>query len=152
VRQGKGQRDRAVYLSETAGLALQAYLAQTPRSPTALAFMYPNGKPLTYAWLYEHLLALGQAADVPNVTPHRLRHTLATRLLNAGMDVTRIQKLLGHEHLDTTMIYARVRDTTVEADYRKAMHYIELGQMPLSNRLVAELGRGDACERHYPIG
>jgi site-specific recombinase XerD len=133
VRQGKGQRDRAVYLSETAGLALQAYLAQTPRSPTALAFMYPNGKPLTYAWLYEHLLALGQAADVPNVTPHRLRHTLATRLLNAGMDVTRIQKLLGHEHLDTTMIYARVRDTTVEADYRKAMHYIELGQMPLSN-------------------
>lgn len=133
VRQGKGQKDRAVYLSDTASLALQAYLDQAPCPPTALVFIYPNGKPLSYAWLYEHLMALGQAAGVPNVTPHRLRHTLATRLLNAGMDVTRIQKLLGHEHLDTTMIYARVLDTTVEADYRQAMRHIELGQMPLSH-------------------
>lgn len=57
----------------------------------------------------------------------------ATRLLNVGMEVTRIQKLLGHEHLDPTMIYARVYDGTVEADYRKAMRIIEQQQMPLSD-------------------
>jgi hypothetical protein len=49
------------------------------------------------------------------------------------MDITRIQKLLGHEHLDTTLIYARALDTTVEADYRQAMRQIERRQMPLSD-------------------
>ena len=67
------------------------------------------------------------------MTPHRLRHTLATRLLNSGMDITRIQKLLGHEQVNTTMIYARVQDQTVETDYRQAMQQIEQQQMPLSN-------------------
>jgi hypothetical protein len=55
------------------------------------------------------------------VSPHRLRHTLATRLLNAGMDIVSIQHLLGHEKLDTTMIYTHVHDTTVERDFRQAM-------------------------------
>lgn len=67
---------------------------------------------------------------------HRLRHTFATRLLNAGMDITRIQKLLGHQHLNTTLIYARVSDATVEADYRRAMRAIEKRQMPLATTPV----------------
>ena len=132
VRQGKGQRDRVVYLSDTARHALHGYLAPHPLPPTAPLFRLPQGRAISYTWLYEHITALGRAARVPNLTPHRLRHTLATRLLNAGMDVTRIQKLLGHEHLDTTMLYARVLDTTVETDYRRAMHAIERQQMPLS--------------------
>ena len=132
VRQGKGQRDRVVYLSDTARHALHRYLAPHPLPPTTPLFRLPQGRAISYMWLYDHITALGQAADVPNLTPHRLRHTLATRLLNVGMDVTRIQKLLGHEHLDTTMLYARVLDTTVEADYRQAMHAIERQQMPLS--------------------
>ena len=52
------------------------------------------------------------------------------------MEVTRIQKLLGHEHLNTTMIYARVLDHTLEADYRRAMQAIELQQMPLSDQPI----------------
>jgi hypothetical protein len=73
------------------------------------------------------------AAGVAHVTPHRLRHTLATQLLNAGMDITRIQKLLGHEHISTTMIYARVQNATVEADYRQAMSKVQAQRPPLSN-------------------
>jgi len=134
VRQGKGQRDRVVYLSEVASQALTAYLAGTSFSPTTPLWLNPNnGQPITDGWLRDHTAALGEAAGVPQVTPHRLRHTLATRLLNAGMDITRIQKLLGHEHLDTTLIYARALDTTVEADYRQAMRQIERRQMPLSD-------------------
>jgi len=133
VRQGKGQRDRVVYLSETACQALAAYVNGTAFAPTTPLWLKPNGQPMTDGWLREHLATLSKAAGVPNVTPHRLRHTLATRLLNAGMDITRIQKLLGHEHLDTTLIYARVLDTTVEADYRQAMRHIERQQMPLSD-------------------
>jgi len=133
VRQGKGQRDRVVYLSEVASQALTAYLTGTSFSPMTPLWLKPNGQPITDGWLRDHLAALGEAADVSHVTPHRLRHTLATRLLNAGMDITRIQKLLGHEHLDTTLIYARALDTTVEADYRQAMRQIERRQMPLSD-------------------
>lgn len=137
VRAGKGGRDRVVYLSETARLALQRYLAGGSPPPTARLFTHCDGRPLSYMWLYEHLLRLGQAAKVSHVTAHRLRHTLATRLVNVGMEVTRIQKLLGHEHLDTTMIYARVYEATVEADYRKAMRIIEQQQMPLSDAPLA---------------
>jgi len=133
VRQGKGQRDRVVYLSDTAGQALRCYLAGLARQPADPVWTRPAGQPITYEWLYAHIAALGLAAGVPEVTPHRLRHTLATRLLNSGMDITRIQKLLGHQHIDTTMIYARVQDATLETDYRRAMSQIERQQMPLSN-------------------
>lgn len=133
VRQGKGQRDRVVYLSDLARQAMICYVGPTPRDPTDPVWTRPTGEPITDGWVREHIAALGQAAGVPEVFPHRLRHTLATRLLNAGMDITRIQKLLGHEDISTTMIYARVHDATVELDYRQAMHKIEHQQLPLSN-------------------
>ncbi len=133
VRQGKGQRDRVVYLSPTAGRAVRCYLGGRARQSAEPLWTRPAGQPITYEWLYARIVTLGQAAGVPEVTPHRLRHTLATRLLNAGMDITRIQKLLGHEHITTTLIYARVQDTTVETDYRRAMSQIERQQTPLSD-------------------
>lgn len=133
VRQGKGQRDRVVYLSSVARQAIEHYLDGFARPPDAPLLTRPDGRPLTYGWLRTHLAAFSRAAGVPNLTAHRLRHTLATRLLNAGMDITRIQKLLGHEHISTTMIYARVHDATVEANYHQAMNRIEIQQPPLSN-------------------
>jgi hypothetical protein len=59
------------------------------------------------------------------VYPHRLRHTAATQLLNAGCRVTSIQKFLGHKELSTTMVYARVHDQTVADDYYAAMQQVE---------------------------
>ena len=131
VRLGKGQRDRVVYLSPTAYQALTLYLQQTPVQPTTCLWVQPNGRPVTTGWLYKVIVGLGQAVGQA-VSPHRLRHTLATRLLNAGMKITRIQKLLGHDNLNTTMIYAQVLDKTLEADYRMAMSKIEANQLPLS--------------------
>lgn len=153
VRQGKGQRDRVVYFSATTHQALQLYLAKAQPNPTSPLLVRPTGQPITYAWLYEHIVALGQAAGNIAVTPHRLRHTLATRLLNVGMDISRIQKLLGHEHLSTTMIYAAVLDTTLEADYRQAMAQIEMAQMPLSRtpEAVPEWPRPQTADRPHPV-
>jgi integrase len=132
VRQGKGQRDRVVYLSSSACQALQAYLADMPLQPTLPLLRLPSGQPISYSWLYTHLTQVGQAAGQIKVTPHQLRHTLATRLLNVGMPVTAIQKLLGHDNLNTTMIYARVLEETVQAEYQRAMNQIEGQQMPFS--------------------
>ncbi len=74
------------------------------------------------------LYRYGQAAGV-KVSPHRLCHTLATRLLNQGMPITSIQRLLGHDKLDTTMVYAHVHDETVRSDFEQAM--TRLGQAPV---------------------
>jgi site-specific recombinase XerD len=144
IRQGKGRKERAVYLSDTATLALTRYLADTPRPANAPLWVRPNGRPIKYAWLLGRVTALGQAAGVAEVTPHRLRHSLATRLLNAGMDITRIQKLLGHLQLSTTQVYAQVLDTTLEADYRQAMTHIERHSLPLSDQPLAV--------DHWPLG
>ena len=134
MRQGKGQRYRIVYLSPTATQALAHYLGGCSRPATAPLFSTPAGKPISYSWLHQHCRALAQQVGIPDLSPHRLRHTLATQLLNAGMEITSIQKLLGHQHVTTTQIYARVYDATVEADYRKAMNRIARDQMPLSDQ------------------
>ncbi len=133
IRQGKGQRDRLVYLSQTAALALSLYLTEQHLKPTQPLLQHPRGSQIGYQWLYRHIVALGRAAGDIAVTPHQLRHTFATRLLNVGLDITRIQKLLGHKHLTTTQIYAHLLDRTLEKDYQQAMKLIEQQQMSMSS-------------------
>jgi site-specific recombinase XerD len=150
VRQGKGRKDRVVYLSDLAALAVSRYLGPTPRPAHAPLWLRPNGRPLRYEWLATKMTALAQAAGVAEVTPHRLRHSLATRLLNAGMDITRIQKLLGHTQLSTTQVYAQVLDLTLEADYRRAMTRIEQHSPPLSDQPLAVGDWPVRPEANYP--
>ena len=133
VREGKGMQDRVVYLSDTATLALRQYLSLQPRPTGGRLLVQPSGRPLNPQWLWKHIRSLGEAAGVAGVSPYRLRHTFATRLLNVGVDVTRIQKLLGHKYLNVTMVYARLLDSTLEQDYRQAMAEIERQHMPLSD-------------------
>ncbi len=140
VRAGKGERDRLVYLSENACQAIQLYLQNSQRQPGDFAWLQKNGKPLTTDLLRKQVARIGAAAGIVHLHPHRLRHTCATRLLNAGMDIVQIQKLLFHEDLNTTMIYARVQDATVEADYRRFTSQIESQRSPLSNTPIATDG------------
>jgi len=74
------------------------------------------------------------------VHPHRLRHTCATQLLNAGCRVTSIQRFLGHKRLNTTMIYARAHDQTVADDYFGAMQRIEqrMEVVPVTGEIVQD--------------
>ncbi|MEW5989414.1 MAG: tyrosine-type recombinase/integrase, partial [Chloroflexota bacterium] len=135
VRQGKGLKDRVVYLTETAVSALQAYLAVRGDGPGDLVFLYRH-QPLDKDFLRGRLKAAGERTGV-KVTPHQLRHTFATQLVNAGCRITTIQALLGHQRLNTTMTYARVHDHTVAADYCKAMATIEK-RLELNGSLPAE--------------
>lgn len=125
IRHGKHDRERVVYLTETAAGAVRHYLERCPHPDRALLLVTEHGEPLSPHWLKSCIARVGKAAGVPTVTPHRLRHTLATRLINAGVPITTLQKLLGHRFLSTTQIYARVYDATVERDYRQAMARLE---------------------------
>jgi site-specific recombinase XerD len=136
VRSGKGDRDRVVYLTPVAVQALQRYGELYPHPDDTTLLIHPCGRPLSYAYLYQRLRTMGEALQLNRVSPHRLRHTFATRLINAGMPITSLQKLLGHDHLSTTQIYARVYDTTVERDYRRALAQLE---PPLPLALPAEI-------------
>ncbi len=123
VRQGKGRLDRTVYLTPVTVQALQAYLAVRGPGASTHVLLYHH-QPVTRDLLLARIKAAGQRVGV-QVTPHQLRHTYATQLLNAGCQVTTIQQLLGHRRLNSTLLYARVHDVTVAAEYQAAMTHIE---------------------------
>lgn len=121
VRRGKGLHDRTVYLTESTALALADYLPV--RGEGEHLFLYRN-RPLSKDLIHGRLKATGERVGV-HLSAHRLRHTCATQLLNAGCRITSIQRILGHRRLNTTMIYARVYDRTVAHDYFTAMQSVE---------------------------
>jgi integrase len=123
VRNGKGQKDRTIFLTETAILAMQTYLAVRGPGSADHVFLYRHA-PLKKDLVRAQLKCAGERVGV-KVYPHRLRHTCATQLLNAGCRITSIQRFLGHKKLNTTMIYARVLDPTLAEDYFKAMERVE---------------------------
>ncbi len=124
VRDGKWRKGRAVYLTDVALEALRAYLAVRGSEKTGGFVFVRNGEPLRRHYLQQRLKTIGRQVDV-KVSPHRLRHTFATQLLNVGCRVTSIQKLLGHTNLNTTMTYARAFDQTVMLDYFHAVDVME---------------------------
>jgi site-specific recombinase XerD len=123
VRQGKGLKDRTVYLTDVAVRAVRDYLTVRGMGPTDHVFLY-RARPVCKDLIPTRIKAAGKRVSV-KVSPHRLRHTYATQLLNAGCQVTSIQKLMGHRRLNSTMIYVRVHNRTVADDYYAAMAHIE---------------------------
>ena len=75
--------------------------------------------------IVERLRQFGQQANIQPLYPHRLRHTLATLLVNQGMPITSLQKFLGHKDINKTLIYARVYDHTLRQQFAAAMADIE---------------------------
>jgi site-specific recombinase XerD len=125
IEQSKGLKDRIVFMSEASIAALQAYMEL--RGPQEYlpeqVFVYRH-QPLSKTYCMERLQTYGKRCGV-RITPHQLRHSCATLLLNAGAPVLTVQTILGHKRLDTTLGYARLYDGTVAADYYQAMLSIE---------------------------
>lgn len=123
IRDGKGHRDRVVCLTQTAVSALRAFLETVPHAPEDLVFS-SRQRPLSYQLALKRIRRLGEAAGVQGVSPIRLRHTYATTLLNNGLTLDALRRLMGHQDLTTTLIYARLADTTVQAQYQAAMQSV----------------------------
>lgn len=117
---GKGSKRRTVYFSVRAKLMIEEY-AMARRGGDALfaSSRRPYG-PLKGRAIQRALQAVGERAGIPHrVHPHLLRHTFATHALHAGMDITVIQQLLGHENVSTTQIYAEISQDVVRHQYER---------------------------------
>ncbi len=122
----KNQRGRVVYFSEDAKEALQAWLNQRDRR-IELLFNGYKGRGLSYQAARMMFVKYLEKAGLSHkgYTLHCLRHTYATELLNAGMPLECLGKLLGHSRLEVTRRYAVLTDKTKEEEYFKAMAIIE---------------------------
>ena len=116
-------KDRTVYLTDVAVAALMAYLKVRGEGQTDYVFLFRH-RLLCRSFIQSRLKLAGKRTGV-KVTAHRLRHTCATQLVNAGCHITTIKEILGHRRLNSTMVYARVHNRTVAADYYAAMSVIE---------------------------
>jgi integrase/recombinase XerC len=105
---GKGSKERMVPYGEAAAKALEGYLARRGRDDGAL-FRNARGGRLTVRSVHTIVRRAARTAGITRrVTPHTLRHTFATHLLDAGADLRMIQELLGHSRLSTTQRYTHV--------------------------------------------
>ena len=118
--QGKGQKERMVFLSPTAALWLVDYLASRTASKIPKIFLNKQGQPISITGIQLQLASYCRKADIW-VTCHQLRHTFATRMIAGGMAVTSLQKLLGHTSIRTTQRYIQVSDAKVEQDYHQSI-------------------------------
>src|SRR5512139_3314088 len=126
VFHGKGAKDRVVYMSEDARLALLAYLAKRSSKARGLFLVQKGpmkGKMLSVRGIQKRIEYYARKS-VLDVSCHRLRHTMATQLLNADADLATIQDLLGHSQITTTQRYCRVANLKVQRDYYKAMEVV----------------------------
>ena len=121
---GKGSKERIVYFGEYALNYLNEYMAIRAgiNSPDKnYLFLNKNYTKLTRRGA-EYLISsvTKQALLKQKVTPHTLRHTFATEMLNNGCDIRSVQELLGHKSLSTTGIYTHVTNEVVRTEYLKA--------------------------------
>jgi site-specific recombinase XerD len=120
---GKNGSQRVAYLSGQALAALQKWLAVRSDVQDSAVFLNRFGGRLTVTGIQDRLAHYCRQADVW-ITCHQLRHTFARHLVEAGMPVTSIQRLLGHVRLRTTEVYLHISDRQVQADYEAAMAQI----------------------------
>ena len=120
---GKGSKERKTYLTDGAKFYLRRYLQMRQQEglvgqPLFVTLDKPYSR-LTVAGVQYMLRQLGGRAGVKNTHPHRFRRTIATDLLARGMKIEEVKEFLGHEKLDTTMIYCTIKEENVQASHRK---------------------------------
>ncbi len=123
---GKGKKERLALLGNPAKKTLRTYLKMRPavggtRTPESPVFLNQSGGRLTARSFQRNLKNYLLAAGLPpDLTPHKLRHSFATHLLDAGADLRSVQELLGHENLSTTQIYTHVSAERLKSVYKEA--------------------------------
>jgi len=108
IKGGKGNKDRTVILSNEWGKKVKKYIARK-KVKTPYVFSKKNGKPISPDTVQRIVKEAAEKTGIQKrVSPHTLRHSYATHLLEAGENIRKIQELLGHADLSTTQIYTKV--------------------------------------------
>lgn len=120
---GKGKKERIIPLGEVASYYLKVYLNDyrsklLKRNTYNQVFLNNHGKPITrqgFNYILENIRELTHITK--EITPHVLRHSFATHLLEGGADIRSIQEMLGHENISTTNIYTEVVNDVLRSNY-----------------------------------
>ena len=117
---GKGDKERKVYFDARAKIHLQNYVNSRSDDNPALfvTLLHPYNR-LKISGVEIRLRELGRKLNIPKVHPHKFRRTLATMAIDKGMPIEQVQHLLGHQSIDTTMVYAQVNQSNVKNSHRK---------------------------------
>lgn len=121
---GKGFKEREVPIRDEALFALYEYLKYVKKNMIVvdknIVFLNKHGKKLTRQYVWQMIKDRAKKAGITkDISPHTLRHSFATHLLSKGCDLKVVQKLLGHENIETTQIYTHVAEEKILNIYDK---------------------------------
>ena len=119
---GKGDKERKVYFDARTKLHIQSYLEErSDQDPALFVSLNAPYQRLQISGVETRIRELGRQLQINNIHPHKFRRTMATRAIDKGMPIEQVQKLLGHQQIDTTMQYAMVNQNNVKSSHRKYM-------------------------------
>lgn len=117
---GKGDKERVVYFDARAKLHLQEYLnSREDDDPALFVTLRSPHKRIQIGGIEHRLREMGKRLNITKVHPHKFRRTLATMAIDKGMPIEQLQRLLGHQRIDTTLQYAMVKQSNVKAAHKK---------------------------------
>lgn len=122
---GKLHSDRYIPLHPQLKELLDGWLAQRPEGLRSKLLFVDQGRTMSVSRVDAAVAKAARKAGIAGVSPHRLRHTLATQAINRGMSLEAIAALLGHRSLRMTMVYARIADRTVADEYFSVSEKVE---------------------------
>lgn len=122
---GKLHNDRYIPLHPQLKELLDGWLEERPSSLRSNLMFVERGRPVGAARVDQAVDRVARSAGIGHVSPHQLRHTLATQAINRGMSLEAIAALLGHRSLSMTMVYARIADRTVANEYFAVSEKVE---------------------------
>ena len=117
---GKGNKERIVYFDARTKLHLQDYLdSRKDDNPALFVTLRAPYERIQIGGIEHRLREMGKRLNIPKVHPHKFRRTLATMAIDKGMPIEQLQRLLGHQRIDTTLQYAMVKQSNVKTAHRK---------------------------------
>ena len=117
---GKGDKQRRVYFDARTKIHLMRYLEnRTDSNPALFVSLQSPHNRLQISGVEIRLRVLGRKLGITRVHPHKFRRTLATMAIDKGMPIEQVQRLLGHQSIDTTLQYAMVNQNNVKVSHRK---------------------------------